>query len=125
MSFYFLEEATSFCEFLGDRLGEELDAEALRDVVAFERAGLELQRALPPAEAPTPQVVRLQYHPDDLFAAVASNAELAGLQRHPSLLIGARDRDGGVKWVVADDGRQVDRLGPLSDARAALDVPGH
>src|SRR5262249_8086854 len=44
-SFYYVEEANRFCEFLWSRLGEALDLPYLRDVLLYEEASLRLQKA--------------------------------------------------------------------------------
>jgi hypothetical protein len=102
MSFYYLEEAAAFCDFLSAHLGAEADGAALGDVVAFERAGLELQRARPPGESPPTQFVRLRHHPDALLAAVAAGSALETLAPSPCVLVGGRDATGAIQWVIAD-----------------------
>lgn len=54
VSFYYLEEAIAFCDHLLGRARAELDLPYIEEIVAYERAGLELQRARPGGETPEP-----------------------------------------------------------------------
>lgn len=66
-SFYFIPEALEFCDFLERR---RLRVKYLAEVMAYERANLEIEKAS--TGAPPPQRVLFQHDPRVLLAALAN-----------------------------------------------------
>ena len=92
-TFYFLPEAIEFCSFL---LSQPTRSKYLREVVAFERAHLELQRARQ-GHAPR-QTVRFQHNPSKLLALLARGRQPQGLPPMPCTAEGSVDEQGRVHW---------------------------
>jgi hypothetical protein len=97
VSFYYLEEAVAFCDYILDRVGEGLDIPYLEEVAAYERASLELRRARPAGEPVAPQTVEFRHDPEALLGALARGEELGRLPEMPCRLMG-RKVEGGVEW---------------------------
>jgi hypothetical protein len=99
VSFYFLEEAVAFCDYLLERVSEGLDIPYLEEVASYERASLELRRARPAGEVADPQTVEFRHDPEALLAALARGERLADLPEMPCRLIGRRVVS-GVEWSL-------------------------
>jgi hypothetical protein len=97
VTFYYLEEAVAFC----DHLLERASAGAVRDVIAYERASLELQRARPEGEPAPLQVVELGHDPQELLTALSRSEPLEGLPERPCRLIGTKE-EGRVEWRILE-----------------------
>jgi hypothetical protein len=97
VTFYYLEEAVAFC----DHLLERVSAGAVRDVIAYERASLELQRARPEGEPAPLQVVDLGHDPQELLTALSRSEPLEGLPERPCRLIGTKE-EGRVEWRILE-----------------------
>ena len=95
-SFYYIPEALEFCAFLAAR---RLRVKYLVEVLAFERATLELERAR--TDEPAPQLVRFEHDPVPLLAALASGRAPRGLARRPAIAQGLRGADGHAAWRLA------------------------
>ncbi len=108
-SFYFLPEAIEFCSFL---LTQPTRSKYLREVVAFERAHLELQRARL-GDAPR-QMVRFQHNPSKLLALLAQGRQPQGLPPMPCTAEGTVDEQGQVHWGL------LEQVGPASARPCAL-----
>ncbi len=120
MGFYFLEEAVAFCEHLLERWAEdgEVPADAgpaapyLVEIVDYERAGLELQRARPAGAAMPPQWVEFRHDPLPLLAELAQGRVPAETAERPCAMVGRRvpaahgvpgeRREGGVEWHLVE-----------------------
>jgi hypothetical protein len=103
-SFYFLGEAIEFCDHLLGRLGEgRIAVDHLDEIVAYERAGLELERPRPEGELPEPQVVLFRHDPEAVISAVARGESPGELPEAEVVLIGTRGSDGAVGWHFADE----------------------
>jgi hypothetical protein len=102
VSFYYLAEAVSFCDFVIHRLEEGMEPSApyLVEVAAWERAGLELQRPRPEGEAPPLQIVEFAHDPLPLLAALGRGEAVEPTER-PCLMIGGYD-GGKVEWRLAE-----------------------
>jgi hypothetical protein len=102
VSFYYLAEAVSFCDFLAGRLEEGMEAPTpyLAEVAAWERAGLELQRPRPESEEPPLQVVEFLHDPLPLLAALGRGETPEPAERS-CLMIGGYD-GGKVEWRLAE-----------------------
>lgn len=98
-SFYFLPEALEFCGFLERR---QLRVKYLDEVMAYERATLEIEKAR--HGPPPPQQVCFKHDPRALLAALAKGQRPRAIPQRPSLAIGIRDGDGRVQWRLIEGG---------------------
>ncbi len=96
-SFSFLPEALEFCDFLAQR---RLPSVYLAEVLAFERATLELERAR--VDAPPPQSVRFRHDPVRLLGALASGRRPRAVPARPCLLLGSKSGDAAAHWTLVD-----------------------
>lgn len=106
VSFYFLEEALAFCDHLLTRCSAKRPVDLaeilfLEEVVAYERAGLELQRARPAGEEVPLQWIRFLHDPLPLLAELARGTVPAEAESRDCFLVG-RKGDGGVEWSLLD-----------------------
>jgi hypothetical protein len=96
-SFSFLPEALEFCAFLEAR---RLRSTYLSEVLAYERATLELERArVGPAPA---QSVRFGHDPVRLLGDLAAGRRPRAVPARPCLLLGSKDGDAPVRWTLVD-----------------------
>ncbi len=102
VSFYYLAEAVAFCDFLLARLeeGMEFPTPYLAEVVAWERAGLELQRPRAAGVAPPLQIVEFTHDPLPLLIALGRGEPVEPIER-PCLMIGGYE-GGKVEWRLAE-----------------------
>lgn len=106
VTFYYLEEAVAFCDHLLERardgaLDSPTVAPCVVDIVAYERASLELQRARPAGD-PTPiQVLRLAHDPQAFLGALSRKEPLADVPAQPCRLVGIKE-EGRVEWRILD-----------------------
>jgi hypothetical protein len=96
-SFYFLPEALEFCTFLA---GRRLRSRYLADVLAYERATLEMERARV-GPAPT-QTICLMHDPAKLLATLAAGRRPRAIAQRPCTLIGSKRGDEPVRWALVD-----------------------
>ena len=96
-SFYFLPEAVDFCDYLRSR---KLRLRYLADVVAYERATLELERAC--IGTPPPQRVHFHHDPTALLAALAQGRHPRAIRARPCIATGTRDANGQTVWTLED-----------------------
>lgn len=94
-TFYFLPEAIEFCNFL---LTQPTRSKYLPEVVAFERAHLELQRAR--VDAAPPQTVRFGHNPGKLLGLLTKGRQPQGLAPMPCTAVGTVDEQGQVRWAL-------------------------
>lgn len=100
-SFYFLPEALEFCAFLESQRSR---SRYLRDVLAYERATLELERAEPTAAREVQ--VHFEHDPAALLVALARGTRPRAIPRHSCTAIASRDEDGRLHWqLVARHGQ--------------------
>lgn len=92
-SFYFLPEAVDFCDWLAPR---RLRLRYLDDVVAYERATLELERAR--TGPPPVQHVHFRHDPTALLTALARGRRPRGIPERPCVLTAHRDANGKTIW---------------------------
>jgi hypothetical protein len=97
-SFYFLPEAADFCDYLRSR---KLRLRYLDDVIAYERATLELERAC--IGTPPPQHVRFRHDPTALLAALAQGRNPRAIRPRPCIATGTRDADGQTTWILEEN----------------------
>ena len=101
---YLLEEAIEFCDFLLRRLDAgRLRLKYLAEVVAYERAELELKRPRPQRLPPSPQRVRFRHHPASLLTALARRRVPRAIPVCECTLVATLDSDGQVQWAEASD----------------------
>ncbi|MGZ5186283.1 MAG: hypothetical protein ACXWCO_14370 [Caldimonas sp.] len=96
-SFSFLPEALEFCAFLERR---QLRSVYLAEVLAYERATLELERAR--VGAPPPQSVRFRHDPVTLLTALAAGRRPRSIRARPCLLLGSKDGEAPAHWTLVD-----------------------
>ena len=96
-SFSFLPEALEFCDFLARR---QRPSVYLAEVLAFERATLELERAR--VDAPPPQSVRFRHDPVRLLGALAAGRRPRSVPVRPCLLLGGKSGDAPAHWTLVD-----------------------
>lgn len=96
-SFYFLPEALEFCDFLA---AGKPRGKYLAEVLAYERATLELERARS-GEAPV-QVVHFRHDPRALLACLAAGRRPRGIAERRCRATGRRSRDGRVTWQLSE-----------------------
>jgi hypothetical protein len=99
-SFYFWEEAISFCDFLAARAAAgEHPLPFLAEVVRYERASLLLQCA--PERLSEPAVALLwPADPRPVLQALAASEPVPALPATPHLMVGERSADGQVTWTL-------------------------
>jgi hypothetical protein len=97
-SFYALEEALAFCDHL---LRQGWWNPFLEEVVAFERALLELRRVRPAPAAPPPQQVRFRHDPRVVLGSLAEGRRPPRrLAQRPCLVQAALGTAGQVEWSM-------------------------
>jgi hypothetical protein len=94
-SFYFLPEALQFCDFLAQR---RVRSVYLAEVLAYERATLELERAR--VDAPPPQRVVFAHEPAALLGALAQGRRPRGVALCACVVVGSRTAAGPIAWVM-------------------------
>jgi hypothetical protein len=94
-SFYFIPEAIEFCDFIAAR---RLRLKYLPEVLTYERATLEIERAR--VDEPAPQRVSFAHDPSALLAALLGGRTPRGIARRPSIVQGQRGPDGRAQWRV-------------------------
>jgi hypothetical protein len=94
-SFYFLPEALDFCDFLRRRNAR---GKYLREVVAYERATLELERARV-GIAPV-QTVVFRHDPRVLLSTLAAGRRPRAIAERRCRATGMKDGHGRVSWQV-------------------------
>lgn len=99
VSFYLPDEATGFCEHLLARLREGWRVPYLAEVVAYERAMIELRRVRPAGRQPAPQRLAFRHDPGRLLTALARGRRPRRIPRRPCVVVG-RAKNGDVEWVV-------------------------
>lgn len=96
-SFYFLPEALEFCAFLE---GRRVRSVYLAEVLAYERATLEMERARTGA-APM-QKIRFEHDPTALLSALAAGRRPRAIAVRPCELVGSKNGDEPVRWTLID-----------------------
>jgi hypothetical protein len=96
-SFYFISEAIEFCEFVTER---KLSVRYLDDVVAYEKATLEIEKAS--SRPPKPQRIRFRHDPRILLAALASGQRPRAVPTRPSIAVCRRNGAGAIQWQLLE-----------------------
>jgi hypothetical protein len=103
VSHYFMEEAIAFCEFLRKRICSGLRIKYLEEIVAYERANLELRRPRTNGDAPEPQFVKFDHDPLILLPQLMSGKRPRVVPALSCLLVGSLGQDGEVQWHISTD----------------------
>ncbi len=96
-SLYFVDECIAFLDFVADTLLHN-ELPSLYDVVAFERARLQLRCDQAKGIAPTPQRVQVHHELTSIINALNAGADLSNLPLSDELLIGELSADGQESW---------------------------
>ena len=104
VSHYFLEEAIAFCDFLQTRLRSGLRIKYLEEIVAYERANLELRRPRTNGGSPEPQFVKFDHDPVTLFTRLMRGKAPRAVPALPCWLVGSLGPDEEVQWDISTDG---------------------
>ena len=94
-SFSFVPEALEFCDWLAPRAAR---VRYLDEVLAYERAMLELERARS-GDAPS-QIVHFRHDPTRLFGALSAGLRPRAIPACDCRAIGSRGRDGRIHWRI-------------------------
>jgi hypothetical protein len=101
VSHYFLAEAIAFCDHLCRRICSGLQIKYLAEIVAYERANLELRRPRTNGDVPQPQLVKFDHDPVTLFTQLMSGRRPRTVAALPCLLVGSLSPDGEVQWQIS------------------------
>jgi hypothetical protein len=99
-SFYAPEESLAFCDHLQRR---RLRVAYLEDVVAYERASLELRRPRPAGVVPPPQRVRFHHHPALLLTRLGAGRRPRALPEVDCTFVGTTADGSTIEWAVDAD----------------------
>lgn len=97
-SFSFIPEALEFCAWL---LPRAANIRYLDEVLAYERATLELERARN-GDAPS-RIVHFRHDPARLLTALGAGRRPRAIPPCDCRAIGSRDRDGRIRWRIQGD----------------------
>lgn len=103
VSHYFIQESIDFCEHLQRRLlSGGLRVKYLREIVAYERAELELKLPRPGNDAPPPpQLVHFRYDPTILFTQLTQRRRPRAVPRLDCALRATLNPDDGqIQWQL-------------------------
>ena len=101
LSFYFLEEAVAFCDYLLGRDLSALGVEHLEEVVRYERAAKALKRARAEGRRPEPERVEFACDPAALLSALNRGEVPSGIPALSCTLEARLTEGGEVEWDVA------------------------
>jgi hypothetical protein len=99
-TFYSLEEALEFCDYLLGRAGR---GPFVKEVVAFERVQLELRRVRPSGEETPAQEVFFRHDPRDVLGPLSEGRPPRQARRWFGRLRAEMRDDGEVEWTRIDD----------------------
>jgi hypothetical protein len=99
-TFYSLEEALEFCDYLLGRAGR---GPFVKEVVAFERVQLELRRVRPEGDAVPPQEVFFRHDPRDVLGPLSEGRPPRQARRWFGRLRAQMGAGGEVEWTRIDD----------------------
>jgi hypothetical protein len=99
-TFYSLEEALEFCDYLLGRAGR---GPFVKEVAAFERVQLELRRVRPSGEEAPPQEVFFRHDPRDVLGPLSEGRPPRQARRWFGRLRAAIGEQGEVEWTRIDD----------------------
>lgn len=99
-TYYSLEEALEFCDYLLGRAGR---GPFVKEVVAFERAQLELRRVRPEGEPVPPQEVVFKHDPRDVLGPLTEGRAPRQARRWFGRMRASLGADGEVEWTRVED----------------------
>ena len=94
-SFYFLEEALAFCDFL---LAHARRTKYLEEVVSYERTMLELRRVRANGDRPAPQLVRFEHDPVRLLTTLAAGRRPRAVPELRCMMRATLEGERDVQW---------------------------
>jgi hypothetical protein len=100
VSQYFMGEAIAFCNFLRKRIRSGLRIKYLDEVVAYERANLELRRPRIDGNVPETRLVKFEHDPVTLFPQLMNGKRPRAVPALSCHLVGRLGRDGEVQWSI-------------------------
>jgi hypothetical protein len=104
-SFYFRDEALEFCDHLARRLESGLRIAYLDEVIAYERAALELRRPLTrPGEVRTREV-SFRHDPARLLSTLTEGRRPRAVPQRPCVLAGTAREGAEPAWELRAAGR--------------------
>jgi hypothetical protein len=98
VSLYYFEEAFGFCDHLQARLRSGLRVAYLDEVLAYERASLELQRPRRDGDVPAPQLVMFRHDPELLLGRLAAGRRPRAIPQLSCTLLGKLDAENKMLW---------------------------
>lgn len=101
VSHYFLDEAIAFCNFLLNRASSGLRIKYLKEIVAYERADLELRRPRVNGDVPETQFVKFDYDPVSLLDQMVKGKRPRAVSPLSCRLVGRLGQDGEVQWEIS------------------------
>lgn len=104
VSHYFIEEAIAFCNFLQKRLSSGLRIKYLEEIVAYERANLELRRPRTNGVSIKPRIVKFHHDPVSLFTQLLSGKPPRAVPAMSCRMVGRLRKDGEVQWDISTNG---------------------
>jgi hypothetical protein len=120
---YFIKEAVDFCDHLQERLRTRaLRARYLAEVLAYERAELELKRPRPGGRAPRPRLVPFRHDPRALLSALARGRRPRAIPLRACTLVATLDTEGNVRWDIQEDEAKPERDAPDNSMRPTADT---
>lgn len=102
-SHYFLDESIAFCDFLKKRMHSGLRIKHLEEIVAYERANLNLRRARADTKIPKPETVRFRHDPITLFEQLVRGKHPRAVPERTCTMIGSVNRKGEVHWRLKEE----------------------
>jgi hypothetical protein len=100
-SFYYIDEAVAFCSFLETR-PSAMRIAYLPEIVAYERARLELQRPRVVDSQATSVEISFSHDPELLLTTLAKKSRPRRIPARPCKLSGSLESDGSIQWVISD-----------------------
>jgi hypothetical protein len=104
VSHYFMGEAIAFCDFLRKRICSGLRIKYLEEIVAYERANLELRRPRTNCDAAQPQYIKFDHDPVVLLPQLMSGRRPRAVPALSCFLVGSLGHNGAVQWDVSTSG---------------------
>jgi hypothetical protein len=101
---YFLEEALDFCTYLEQRSTADLDVPYLDEVVALERAALELRQPRSAEASSAIRRLRFRHDPELLLGALSAGRQPQQLPERPCTVVGSLELDGQLRWSLIANG---------------------
>jgi hypothetical protein len=100
VSHYFLDECIAFCDFLLQRVRSGLRIKYLAEIVAYERANLNLRRPRTDDVANEPEFVKFEHDPAELFEQLTKGRKPRAVPALECTLSGGVNAAGEVEWEV-------------------------